>query len=141
MPSADGRSLFVVRPAVRGIWRRDLATGADHLVAPDLDPMDQDNWTLTRDAIYYVTRPAEAAARLRRLDLATGQTADIAPLPNLLQNSGLAVSSDEQFLIFARIDRLDSDIVAMDRHDRHDGDDGYVRYVRYLERAIAGQLP
>lgn len=115
MPSADGRALFVVKPASRGIWRRDMPSGSERLVVDDLDPMDQDNWTLTRDAIYYVARPLNAPARLRKVDLTTGRSTDITPLPNLLQNSGLAVSPDERFLIFARIDRLDSDIVAIDR--------------------------
>jgi Tol biopolymer transport system component len=135
IPSADGRALYVVKPASRGIWHRDLQSGRERLLVDDLDPMDQDNWTLTRDAIYYVARPGNGPALLRKVNLTTERATDIVSLPHLLQNSGLAVSPDERFLIFARIDRLDSDIVAIDRYDRSDG------YVRYLERAGARQHP
>ena len=99
--STDGEILYFVRPDRRGLWRRSPAPGGDDvLVAPDLSPIDWRNWDVARDAVWFVTRPAGDPI-LARFVFSTGRVSQGPALPDLLQDSGLAVTADGAAAIVA----------------------------------------
>ncbi len=99
--STDGEMLYFVRPDRRGLWRRSPGPGGDDaLVAADLAPLDWRNWDVAPDAIWFVTRPA-GDPTLARFVFATGRVIPGPVIPNLLQDSGLALTADGRGAILA----------------------------------------
>jgi Tol biopolymer transport system component len=92
--STDGELLYFVRPDRRGLWRRSPAPGGDDtLVTPELAPSDWRNWDVSQDAVWFVMRPASDAT-LARYVFAAGRVVPGPVLPDLLPESGLAISAD-----------------------------------------------
>jgi serine/threonine protein kinase/Tol biopolymer transport system component len=101
--SEDGQWLYYSR---RGgtIWRMPLAGGAPEVVLHELLGR---YWTLRRQAIYFL-RSAEPHPKIEMLDLKTGHIATIGELTNNVDwgYSGLSVSPDERWVIYAQMDEL-----------------------------------
>jgi Tol biopolymer transport system component/DNA-binding winged helix-turn-helix (wHTH) protein len=99
--STDGEMLYFVRPDRRGLWRRSPAPGGDDsLVTAELAPIDWRNWDVAPDAVWFVMRPA-GDPTLARFVFATGRVIPGPIIPDLLQDSGLMLTSDGRGAIVA----------------------------------------
>lgn len=116
--SADGRWLYHSRRHEAGLWRQPLdppsGEGDPEPVVDDLVPLDRAHWRLAGGGLYYLRRPRHDRPVLTRLDLATGEAAEIAALGALPWNSGLSVTPDERTVLFSRCDRWESDILVLE---------------------------
>lgn len=113
--SPDGRFLYYAKPDEPGLWRRPLehppGAGEEQVLAA-LGLEDWGNWTVQDGGIYYVERTGEGPLAVF-YDLATKQREPLAPLPQLASPS-FAVSPDGQTLLYARIERSESDLMLVD---------------------------
>jgi Tol biopolymer transport system component len=92
--AVDGDTLYYVRPDRPGLWKRSREPGGDEtLVTGDLAPEDWNNWTATRQGIYFVVRPDGEHGILALFAFETGAVSHIRPLPRLDPRSGLAVDA------------------------------------------------
>jgi Tol biopolymer transport system component/DNA-binding winged helix-turn-helix (wHTH) protein len=100
LEARDGDTLFYVRPDRTGLWQRSRDPGGDEtLVTAALLPQDAHNWTVTGDAIYFVTRPDGEHAQLVRYSLSNKLVTRLRALPQLYDHSGLAVRMDGRSVI------------------------------------------
>jgi Tol biopolymer transport system component/DNA-binding winged helix-turn-helix (wHTH) protein len=113
--SADGRLLYFTRRDQSGLWRMPAAGGAETRVLDTLNPVDRDNWLVTAEAIYFISRPTLEAATLTRFDLATRRMTALTRLDRFFFRSGLTLAPDQRSLLFARIDRWESDIMMIEQ--------------------------
>jgi Tol biopolymer transport system component/DNA-binding winged helix-turn-helix (wHTH) protein len=111
--SADGKLLYFTRREQAGLWMMPVTGGAETQLLDNLNPVDRDNWLVTAEAIYFISRPTLEAATLTRLDLATRKATLLAKLNRFFFRSGLALSPDQSMLLFSRIDRWESDIMML----------------------------
>lgn len=117
-PSPDGKSLYYVLDGLAGIRRRPIGpdgvmTGQETMVTPDLHPYDWRNWFVTDTAVVYARREgAGTEGSIRRLDLATGQSRDIADAQALSWSSSFAPRNDGGLLLAKR--ELQIDISGID---------------------------
>jgi hypothetical protein len=83
-----------VRPDRPGLWKRTREPGGDEtLVTGELAKEDWNNWTATRQGIYFVVRPDGEHGMLALYAFETGAVTHIRPLPRLEPRSGLAVDA------------------------------------------------
>ena len=93
--SRDGDALYYVRADRPGLWLRNPAPGGDEtLVAPEFSPADWANWTLTETAVWFIRRPDIGVPELDRYSIENHLVTSIRPLPDLLEDSGMAVAPD-----------------------------------------------
>lgn len=110
LESSDGDLLYFVRADRRGLWRRSPAPGGDDtLVTPELAPIDWRNWDVTRDAVWFVMRPA-GDATLARFVFEAGRVIPGPVLPDLLPDSGLTITADGKRALVAETARAQVDI-------------------------------
>lgn len=109
--SADGKLLYFTRREQSGLWMMPTAGGAETQVLDNLNPVDRDNWLVTAEAIYFISRPTLEAATLTRFDFTSRKTIPLTKLHRFFYRSGLALSPDKSALLFVRIDRWESDIM------------------------------
>lgn len=102
--SIDGATLYYVRAERPGLWLRTPGPGGDDtLVLPDLSPADWAGWALTEDTIWYIGRPDVGPPELKRYSIQNHLTTSLGAVPDLLDDSGLAVAPDGTGAILARI--------------------------------------
>ncbi len=113
--SADGKLLYFTRREQSGLWMMPVAGGAETQLLDNLNPVDRDNWLLTAEAIYFISRPTPETPTLTRFDLATRKATALTKLSRFFYRSGLTLSPDKTSLLFSRIDRWESDIMMLER--------------------------
>ena len=113
LEAPDGRSLYVLRREVPGLWNVPLGGGEERLVSDLPLPIDHHNWIVGDSAIYFVARPEPEGPTLSRLDLATGTVSEVAPLPDVCRDSGLALSPDGRYVTYTRNVRREADLVLL----------------------------
>ena len=106
--SVDGDTLYYAKHAVRGLYARPVGGGEETQVVEDLSPADWGNWAVTSDAIYYVRRGAET--QVVRHPLGAGASSVVTSLPTLASPS-LEVSRDGRRILYARIERVNGDLI------------------------------
>ena len=111
--SVGGDSLFYSKHAARGLWMRPTEGGPEVRVVEDLAPHDWGNWDVTADGLYFVRRTDEGAA-VAFYRFADQTTETVTSIPNIATPS-LAVSPDGTRLLYARIERSNSDLVVAQR--------------------------
>ncbi|NKB86645.1 MAG: hypothetical protein GKS06_00290 [Acidobacteria bacterium] len=100
-----------------GIWRRpiDLASEeAEVSVLHDWPATDWGSWAIGTRGIYFVARGPNVIALL---EWSSGNVVPLHPMGGAppRQHPALAVSDDETFLIYAQIDRRETDVLMVER--------------------------
>lgn len=112
-PSADGAWLYFTRPDRRGVWRqRTGSPDAPELVAPAVPAGSVHGWALTARGLYFVDE-TDAETSLRMAALAPGESTRVAVL-NQLTWPGFSVTADGRHVLYARWDRRESNIMAIE---------------------------
>jgi eukaryotic-like serine/threonine-protein kinase len=101
-----------------GLWRMPAAGGEERQVTEGLFRY---SYAVTATAVYYVSlaspaargTPGRALEIVRHLDLATGRTRDLLTLDKPA-DLGLAVSPDERFLLFTKLDHFGTDLMLVE---------------------------
>ena len=114
-----GRWIYYLYPGRPGIWRRALNSGDGRLTGPeerivvDFAPPDWMNRAVTDKAVYYAARPTGlGSGRIRRLDLATRSTTEIADAAFVHRQSSFAV--DARGALILPIRAIDVDLFGME---------------------------
>jgi Tol biopolymer transport system component len=112
--SEDGRFLYYLKGAApRGqLWRIDLNSGAESFVLDD--NVGNFNWVLWRDTVIYTKVAAGRATAVQR-DLATGRTREVASLGQTGMPTGVSVSPDGRWILYAQSEQTGSDLFVVDR--------------------------
>lgn len=109
--SPDGSLLYYVKDDTTGIWQMTLRRKEERQITDQLPPRHLENWSITSDGVYFVRFEQDAGMILAFFDLANETVSDITILPKLTQNSGLTLSPDGQWLLYAQLDRSESDLM------------------------------
>ncbi|HMB91255.1 MAG TPA: winged helix-turn-helix domain-containing protein [Rhodothermales bacterium] len=109
--SYDGTALYITRFGEPGLWSLPINGGTPRLLIEHLTPDDWGNWAVTKAGLFVVYRDG-GPARLHRLDPVTGQATPLdVTLDRLIRDEpGLSLTPDGRFLLYARIDRMESDL-------------------------------
>ena len=114
--SADGDTLYFSKYGARGLWSVPTDGGPEKLILNALAAYDWGNWTVGEAGIYFVKRTRDGP-RLHRFDPSTQAMTPLRLLagPRLSHEPGLTVSPDGQWILYARSDRVESDIVLVEQ--------------------------
>jgi TolB protein len=111
-PSPDGRTILFTRLEAPGVWSMPAEGGEARLLVPGVRAADTMNWRVTATGIYYVGATGTQVV-VRRAPLSGGAAADVAWLGNYSW-PGITITADGTRVIYARWDRRESNIIAMD---------------------------
>ena len=114
--SMDGKALYFSKYGTRGLWSLPTEGGQETSILDDLAVFDWGNWTVGEAGIYFIGRTADGP-RLNRFEPST-QTVTLLRLltgPRLSHEPGLSLSPDGRWLLYARSDRVESDIVLVEQ--------------------------
>jgi Tol biopolymer transport system component len=114
-PSSDGAFVYYARSDEPGIWRVPAEGGEETLVVETLAPGDWGNWILSDEGIYFVRR-TPVGVFLAFYDVVAHTTQDLRafeqPPPRF--QKGLSLSPDGQWLLHARLDQTQSDLMLVE---------------------------
>jgi Tol biopolymer transport system component/DNA-binding winged helix-turn-helix (wHTH) protein len=110
--SGDGRFFYFAKFAEAGIWRMPLNGGAEEIRVLDQPRggTDWDFWALVHNGIYFVARGADSKDSVEFLDFAGEKKVRIFTMDGR-PNDGLAVSPDEESILFAQVKLSESQVV------------------------------
>jgi Tol biopolymer transport system component len=114
--SRDGRFLYTTRAEERGIWRQPAGSpgGAAERVVDALAPEDWADWEPGARGVYYKAPAADRrGSAVAFSGVGAQRPVEVVKLADPGW-SGLAVSPDETFLLYARVDRHACDIRVID---------------------------
>lgn len=108
--SFDGRFLYYTR--LEFLWSKDLSTGIEQPITEMNNIPVGRYWTITRSAIYYITRELGGKTRIHRFDLKTRQISTIMELDGSPARfvPGLSISADESRIAISLINYQTNDI-------------------------------
>jgi Tol biopolymer transport system component/predicted Ser/Thr protein kinase len=111
--SLDGKFLYYGKRDTKGIWRMPVEGGEETLI---LDRRTERNWTLTARGLCFIDLDSSPRPTIEMLDIATGRVTSIAKLEKEPDVSvpGLAVSPDEQWILYAQIDQSESHLMLLE---------------------------
>ncbi len=112
--SFDGNVVYYTRGfGIPGIWKAPVAGGEETLV---LDGALQGFWALLNDGIYFVNLEATPFPTIDFFTFATGRIRRVATIDKELQlvAPSLAVSPDGRWLLHAKVDNFESDIMLVE---------------------------
>jgi Tol biopolymer transport system component len=112
--SPDGQWLYFIRnEGIDGLWRMPIAGGPETKV---IDTLWRFNYVATNSGVHYTSRPEAVPGRgtVRYFDFATRRHTDIAPLDAPV-DLGMAVSPDNRYLLFTKIDHLGADLMLVEK--------------------------
>jgi Tol biopolymer transport system component len=120
----DGRSVYYIKGSSLtttrnepGVWQVPASGGEDtRLFEADVDPA---NWVAVGRGIYFFNRPPvpQALYTFEFFDFATRQTTQITTIEGprrTLLISGLTISPDEHWVLYAQRDKLDFDLMLVE---------------------------
>ncbi len=108
--SLDGRSVFFSRADAPGIWRQAVSGGPAERVTDRLAPEDWANWAAGARGLYFRELcPRHEGPAVAFLAYGKSDPVDLAPLSEQGW-SGFAVSGDEDWIVYPRIDRHTCDV-------------------------------
>jgi len=108
--SPDGRSLYYLGHAGGELWQKSLGGGSERKL---IDSVDQRNFAVAEQGIYYARANPGSGWSLRFLNLATGADTRIAEFtkPAML---GLSLSPDRRTLLYTQLDDEGSDLMLVE---------------------------
>jgi len=108
--SFDARFLYYTR--LDFLWSKDLLTGIEQPITQMDNIQVGRYWTVTRSAIYYITRELGGKTRIHRFDLKTRQISTIMELDGSPARyvPGLSISADESHIAISLINYQTNDI-------------------------------
>jgi Tol biopolymer transport system component/predicted Ser/Thr protein kinase len=112
--SFDGNFVYYTRGfGIPGLWKVPVAGGDEVRV---LDGAFQGFWALLENGIYFMNLEATPFPTIDFFDFATGRTRRISVIEKELQlvAPSLAVSPDGRWLLHAKVDQFESDIMLME---------------------------
>ena len=100
------------RPARNGLWLQDRSSGAVREIAPQISAENRGAWALSERGLMFASSgSAELARGVHHFDLVGGETRTVSEFwPSAIGDS-LSVAPDESFVIVARTDALETDLV------------------------------
>lgn len=111
-PEGSASLFYTKRPFAAEIWKVPLAGGDETQV---IGGMPHTHWALLKSGICLITRGPESETSLKFFRFATGRIEDFAKLPKrALLHDGLAVSPDERWILYSRVDTFESDVMLID---------------------------
>jgi len=113
--SSDGRFVYYAKgTTLPGIWRVPTSGGVEEEIVGSLEAGYWGYWALADDGIYYLDTKAEPAITF--LDLKSHRTSRAFGLENppAREAPGLALSPDQEAILYAQIDALSSDVILVD---------------------------
>jgi Tol biopolymer transport system component len=112
LESFDGRFVFYSK-LTGGVWRIPVSGGEEEQVVPDTVSNLGLAYAAARTGIYFVTMPGQSRKEtLKYFNFATGQTTSVAELG--YTHLALAVSPDEQTVLYSALDHRDSDLMLVE---------------------------
>ncbi|MGE0883577.1 MAG: protein kinase [Blastocatellales bacterium] len=106
--SPDGQFLYYLKAGT--IWRMPVAGGEETQV---LEKSGQSMWAVSKQGIYYIDTQAKPRPTIEYFSFATSQTRRIAML-NSSVFTGISVSPDGRSLLWAQLDRSESNIMLIE---------------------------
>jgi Tol biopolymer transport system component len=98
-----------------GIWRVPARGGTEQLVIPELEARFYADWALIPSGIYFLNAHSSPNPAIEFLDFASRRQTSIMPLDSIHSwSDGLAVSPDRHWLLFPRVEKLQSDLMMLD---------------------------
>ena len=115
LESDEGGTLYFTKYGTHGLWSIPTTGGPEKLVLEALSLYNWGNWTVGADGIYFLEHTAEGRL-ISRFDPATETVTRLQKLEpiSLSYEAGLTVSLDGQWLLQARTDRAESDLVLVE---------------------------
>ncbi|MEM1056608.1 MAG: winged helix-turn-helix domain-containing protein [Bacteroidota bacterium] len=108
----NGRSLYIVRPDMPGLWRLAMedgrATGEPEFVVENLTVRGARDWVLLDTGVYYLQRE-EGVTSVAFHEFATGESRTVSEVVRIASPS-LAASPDGATLLYGRVERSESDV-------------------------------
>lgn len=109
--TADGRALLFTKPSTPGLWRVDLGTRRETLVAPDVTAGDWTNWDVGAGGVYFVRRATGGQQDILFRPFGASASRTIARGVRVpVGTGGITLSPDGRSLVYAQIDRRDGDL-------------------------------
>ncbi len=113
--SANGKYVYFTHPQRKGIWQVSTDGGDETILTDELKPMDRTNWAILDDKIYFIGRPISTKAVLKSYDIISKKTEQFGEVDSFLLRSGMTISNDGKSILFSKIDRIESDIMIVER--------------------------
>ena len=114
----DGESLYFTRNGEPGIWEYDFASGQEEQLTCNLHQNNYLSWAPAANAIYYIMGAGNNKSNLMRYDLEKGESIALMEINRTSNQAddglGLAISPDEQWVVYGRVDEQSSDIMLID---------------------------
>jgi Tol biopolymer transport system component/DNA-binding winged helix-turn-helix (wHTH) protein len=112
--SVDGKFVYYVKDrGIPGIWRVPVESGEEVLVLTHHNAGLGRAWTVVKEGIYFATAEDPAKPLIEFYSFATRKVTKVASLAKPF-SSGLSVSRDGRWLIYAQVDQSGSDIMLME---------------------------
>jgi hypothetical protein len=117
LESPDGKYVFYFNAPRREIWSIPTSGGAEKHVLSNVETYRL--WTLAGNAILYLARKDAGQHErwlIRRFDLATGRTTDVADLPKrpTVDAGALTATADGRTIIWAQVDEATNVIMLIE---------------------------
>jgi len=115
--SWDGRHLYYANArSDSGLWRVSLEGGAETEVVPGPIP-DALDWALSGNGVYYAEKRWQGRRgeyAIQYLDFESGEVTELFRRDALAEQYSLAVSPDEEWILYAEEPRYESELMLME---------------------------
>jgi Tol biopolymer transport system component/DNA-binding winged helix-turn-helix (wHTH) protein len=112
--SPNGQFFYYAKGrGISGIWRVPVAGGQETPVLERRQAGLRRAWTVVTEGIYFATAETPSEPRIEFFNFATGKLTPITTIDKPF-SSGLSISPDGRWLIYAQVDRTGRDIVLME---------------------------
>lgn len=109
---ANTRWLACHRPARPGLWLQDRASGEAREILSSLPGENRPSWALAEGAVYFASAGSGAWPRgVHRYDPERDEAVQVTDLWPSAIGDTISVAPDESFLVIARTDALETDLV------------------------------
>jgi Tol biopolymer transport system component len=113
MESPDGEWLYFVKRTAAGIYRMPLPEGEEEMVLGEFEPLDWGNWAIDSSGLFFLRR-SESGASLMRKRVESGELEALTEFSFFPKSPGLAVYPGGKTILYAQVDRRDSDILLVE---------------------------
>ena len=112
--SPDGQTLFFSKQDTWGLWQRPAAGGEESLLLETLDPLHWSLWEVVKEGIYFAHSAPGEAPRFAFYDFASQRTTLFPRELGMNMYSGMALSPDEHWVLYTRLDHRNSDLMLIE---------------------------